>query len=162
MKKILFVCTGNTCRSSMAEGIFNWTIEKWGLLDRYSASSAGLSAFDGDCANEKSIKILKENYGIDIGKHKAKRVSENHIKEAYLILTMTSEHKDALMYMYPFAKDKTFTLKEYVKDDIATGGMCRDFSLDIGDPYGMSLEVYKSCAMVIIEEIEKLVKKLNK
>lgn len=154
MKTILFICTGNTCRSSMAQGLFNEMVKRdTALRGIYSAASAGTDAWDGDFASEHSIRVLSEKYGIDIGLHRSRQVTLRHIEEAFLVLTMTAAHRRALLSLYPQAADKTFTLKEYV-DEKATG-------LDIPDPFGYPAEAYAQCASDLYRNIQKLLEKLK-
>jgi protein-tyrosine-phosphatase len=82
---ILFVCTGNTCRSPMAEGLFKDMLKK-NNIDNIRVSSAGISVFPGEQANEKAIKALKEK-GIDIRSHRARQAIEE-IDKADLIWAM--------------------------------------------------------------------------
>ena len=137
-REIIFVCTGNTCRSPMAEGFFNSLTGKG-----FFATSAGIFAKNGDSPTKNAIFSLSE-MGIDIKNHHARQLNFHMIKSAHLILTMTKAHKDAILDVYGDFSEKVKTLSEFTGEDI-----------DISDPYGGDIKVYRSCA----QEIKRLVKK---
>lgn len=145
--KILFVCTGNTCRSAMAEGIAKKLIQNENL--NLEVSSAGVFAPFGMAASENAILALSE-MGIDISSHLSRPLTKDLIENSDLILTMTKGHKDAILSKYPQFSDKVFTLMEYIGED-----------LDIEDPFGGDLDVYRASANQIKQAIEILLKKLK-
>ena len=156
---ILFVCTGNTCRSPMAEGIFKDMLKKNNIAN-INVSSAGISVFPGEHANEKAIAALKEK-GIDIEEHRAKQLSDE-IKKADLILTMTLGHKKVIAEYF---KNKTgepslglFTLKEFAAK--VSGENLTD--PDINDPYGMNYKMYIKSRDEIEKELKTILNNLNK
>jgi protein-tyrosine-phosphatase len=158
LKKILFVCTGNTCRSVMAEAFFNNLIADEGLSSKFKACSAGIANCNGAPASENTRQVMKENYQIDVSSHVSRIVTEEDINAACLILTMTFNHKEYLLARFPSANGKTFTLGEYIEkpdDNSQTAGSERRY--DIPDPYGMSKDVYAYCAADIYQRIKKLI-----
>lgn len=123
MKKFLFVCTGNTCRSPMAEGIFNKLAAEKGWCA--IAQSAGLFVTE-QSVSKNSLEVCREN-GVDVSSHTPSPITAELISEADVILTMTGSHKMAFRGM-----DKVFTVAEYF------GGKG-----DVIDPYGGSIEIYR-------------------
>ncbi|SHJ80291.1 protein-tyrosine phosphatase [Anaerobranca californiensis DSM 14826] len=106
--KILFVCTGNTCRSPMAEAYIKDKIKDGYFL------SAGTDAIDNLPASENAVMALKD-LGIELKEHRSQRITKEKLAEVDLVLTMTLRHKIRLINQYPEFKDKIFTLKEYAK-----------------------------------------------
>lgn len=145
MRKILFICTGNTCRSPMAEAIF-----KHKTNNRYEVKSAGIFAQDGSTASLHSIDVLKkQSIPID---HKSKQLTTELVVWSDLILTMGNSHKQMILQRYPKADDKVFCLKEFAQNTKA----------DIADPFGGTLEDYEKTFNEIEEAIQKLIEKLGK
>lgn len=149
LKKILFVCTGNTCRSSMAEALARKVLEDRGSSQDMEFSSAGIYALPKDKASSQAVEAMAER-GIDINNHRARRISPELIEDADIILTMTESHKEALLTLYKDQEVKIFTLKEFV--DGETG--------NIADPFGCPVEVYRQCAAELETYIKKAVKKI--
>src|SRR5690554_1807990 len=110
---IVFVCTGNTCRSPMAEAICNAMLEERGASDRWVARSAGTAAVPGLPANETAIETLEAD-GVELQSHRSTPLQRAALSDAQLILTMTRRHKDEVIARYPQLMDRVFTLGEYV------------------------------------------------
>lgn len=152
MVKILFVCTGNICRSAMAHHYMQKKIIDNGLGDKYLIDSAGISAYTGDSATDSAKEVMKK-YGVDMEKHRATYLEEADIKSFDLVLCMTMAHKRKILNRYPNMQDKVFTLKEYVGET---------YYLDIDDPWGFGIEVYEACSEEIVNYVDKLVEKLSR
>jgi protein-tyrosine-phosphatase len=130
----------------MAEAFFNHVAEPQKLPVR--ADSAGLHPVLDD-ATEEAI-IASREYSVDISSHHSQRLSQVMVQQATLILTMTAEHRRQVERVFPAARGKTFTLREFVGE-----------SGDIEDPYGQGLVVYRRCAQQIWAAVEKVVERLD-
>lgn len=158
MKEILFVfvCTGNTCRSPMAEGLFKNALSAHPKLSsQYTAASAGISAPPGLPASENAIETMRSCYNIDISGHRSAPVTRDLIDRAFLVVTMTASQRDILKSLFPEFQDKIYILKEYISEGRRSG-----YATDITDPYGCPLHVYKSCASEIESAILALLELL--
>ncbi len=185
MKHILFVCTGNTCRSPLAEGMFRQLAKARGYA--VEIRSAGVHAVDGQPISQHSSTILEQKGITETLTSSA--LNESVMAWADLILTMTMNHKAAIIQQYPEAVEKVYTLKEYVGTDanhqdvieerdrllselqmkqalsepISQEEAERFYALqaklpdpDVADPFGGSIADYESCA----QEIEGLLYQL--
>jgi RpiB/LacA/LacB family sugar-phosphate isomerase len=131
MKTILFVCTGNICRSPMAEGLFRHATR--GRMD-CRVVSAGVGAMEGQAPSLHAIRALKE-LGIDISQQRSRMLTSDLVDHADYIFGMTHSHVDSVMLLFPQAAEKTFLLREF--DETLD-----EFEKDISDPIGGSYETY--------------------
>lgn len=148
---ILIVCTGNTCRSPIAEAILKKELKDTGKSNnKYTIISAGISTINGMNASDNAIEVLREK-GIDLLGHKSRVITLDLINEADVILTMTKSHKDILMKLVPEYRKKIYTLREFAGLE----------NLDISDPFGGSLDVYRNTLIEISDAASKVIEKLN-
>ena len=136
MKKVLFICTGNTCRSPMAQAIFNRFAQENGI--DAVADSAGIAAAEGMPASENSVIAMQE-IGIDLSGHSAKVISRPLLDSADLIVCMSEGHAELLK---------------------AAGYASTVFGKGIPDPYGYTLDEYRTCRDRMYEAMESVAKQL--
>lgn len=141
---ILFVCTGNTCRSPMAAAILKHK------APHISVQSAGVFASDNLPATDQAIKAM-DNKGIQL-EHKSQMVTDSLIEWADLVLTMTDQHKQHLQSFFPDHTSKIFSLVEYT-----TG----ENDKNIADPFGGDVALYEATASEIESYIDLLIDKVE-
>lgn len=153
MFRVLFVCTGNTCRSPMAEALLRKKLEELGI-EQIHVQSAGMAAAAATPASKGAVEALR-NRQVNAEQHRSQSFTSELGNWADLILTMTQSHKHFLLTQLPDLRDKVYTLKEYVSEEEGAGH-------DISDPFGGSLEVYEACAEEIEQAIDALISRLDK
>lgn len=130
MKNIIVVCTGNTCRSPMAEGIIKNIIANQGKTD-INVSSMGLCAYDDEPASEYAIEVMDE-VGIDIKSHLTRCLMKKDLLDADVIYAMTLQHRDVIIEACSEVEDKIIVA-------------------DVKDPFGMTSQQYRECRDYMIE-----------
>ena len=131
---IVFLCTGNTCRSPMAAALAGLLLQEAGEMG-IKIHSAGVNTWGGQPASLNAI-LAMEDENINIREHKSQLLTNVMLSEATLILTMTQNHLLAVLDICPTAK--AYTLGEYA-----------GFDGDVTDPFGGDLSTYRACAAQI-------------
>ncbi len=149
-KKILFVCTGNTCRSVMAQGLLKNMLREEGIKD-VKVSSAGTATLSSYGIYGILEKVLKEE-DIEISNYKPIQVTAEIVKDADLVLVMEKRHKEAILEMAPEVENRVFLLKEFAGEKE---------NLDIPDPIGQPEEAYRSRLQEIKGYLVKILKKIK-
>lgn len=145
--KICFVCTGNTCRSPMAEGFMRYYLEKYKL--EIEIMSRGIMVNEASPANLQAIEAMTI-YDNDISTHRAKRLKQDEIDDDMIILVMTDSHLEYIKKHYIVKENQLYTLAGFVGEHE-----------DIVDPFGMDQPNYNQCAEDIKGYVKKVAQKLN-
>ncbi len=150
--RLLVVCTGNTCRSAMAEGFLKKAAQILGLEGCLQVASRGASAVDGFPATEEAVRAAKAA-GVDLGSHLSARVTAKDLVWADLVVTMEFHHKEGLVRSFPAHSKKIYTLSE-VSPEVVTG--------DVDDPFGGGQEAYDKAACLLWRGLMALAVRLGK
>jgi protein-tyrosine phosphatase len=150
VKKILFVCTGNICRSPAAEAIFNALARDRGMESR--ATSAGVHSLQGRGIAEETAMALEE-IGIPYEGHRARQLNRSMVREADLVLVMSEGHAEEVRTLLGELPGHVHVLPVY-----ATGVP----GSSIADPYGYTISAHRAAVRHILECVERLIDHLGK
>jgi RpiB/LacA/LacB family sugar-phosphate isomerase len=150
VKRIVFICTGNTCRSPMAHAIFTRLLDSSGIeTGEYEILSAGLSTIKGLPASPEAVETMAGT-GIDLSLHQSRQVDDNLILTADYVLTMTTIQRDYLQDKYPDKISSIYTIAEFAGES----------NIDIVDPFNQGLEAYHTCARQLEQLLSRVADKL--
>lgn len=146
LKRVLFVCTGNSCRSVMAHGLMEKIIRGQGR-DDIEVLSAGISVLFGIGPTQETLDLLKEE-GIDMSGYRSRPINEDMLKSADLILAMEDIHQKRILELFPQAKMRLYLLKEFAR--------MSDNDTNIVDPIARGKEFYRDTFFKIKEAVQKV------
>ncbi|MBI5305605.1 MAG: low molecular weight protein arginine phosphatase [Chloroflexi bacterium] len=131
---VVFVCTGNVCRSPMAAALFAEYARRAGESELFEVRSAGTWALEGEPASGNAVIAMAQR-GIDLQAHRGAMIDRRGMEEADVVIVMTRNHREALATEFPLYRARIHLMSEL-----------QDRVYDIGDPYGGTLEEYESTA----------------
>lgn len=146
-KHVLFVCTGNTCRSPMAEGLMLQALKERQDL---TTASAGVAACPGSAASSETLQLLRQK-GVELEGFRSQAVTDELLEQASHVFTMTEGHLAMLISRFPEHEDKYHLLREFsgIKD--------KREGIDVPDPIGMGEAAYEEVAKVLEAAIPNII-----
>lgn len=145
LKNVLFVCTGNTCRSPMAEALFRELVRE---RPDYQVSSAGVAAAPGMPASKHTAALLKER-GLDMDTFQSRMLDKTTLEQATHVFAMSSHHMAAIVDEFPSQADKIYLVSEFAAEDSLRGK-------DVSDPFGQGRSAYEAT----LRDLEKMLPSL--
>ena len=150
IKSVLLVCTGNSCRSVMAEALLKKYLKELGK-DDIKVTSAGVGTIGGLPPTDETIAVMKDD-GLDVSGHRSTRIDENIVKGADLILVMEAMHRDFIDSNFPEGSYRTYLLKEYGIESEPN----YPEAMNIADPIAKPIEYYKLSLAVIRDQVKRI------
>lgn len=154
---VLFVCTGNTCRSPMAEELADDAAGRSRTVD-FNFKSAGTFACEGEPATPEAIEVMDE-VGLNIERHRAQQFGKELAEWADVILCMEANHIEAMEAMAPDEESKMHTLLGFA---VGVDGYPGETGYDVKDPYNEDIEDYRVARDQIAEAVEKALGRLER